>query len=104
MWKLRIGALATSGALALGLSSGAWADGGAGDVWLGNAGQPPAHSTDPRGSIEISSVTTTWTGSVETSIGAIATSRQQARTARKAHKVARSKRRRKVHMRHVKAV
>jgi hypothetical protein len=46
MWKLRIGALVASGAVVLGLSSGAWADGGAGEVWLGSAGEPPAHTTD----------------------------------------------------------
>jgi hypothetical protein len=46
MWKLRIGALVASGAVVLGLSSGAWADGGAGEVWLGSAGEPPAHMTD----------------------------------------------------------
>lgn len=53
MWKLRIGVLVTSGLMALGLSSSAWADQGGhsdgGDVWLDNVGQPagPGHEMDP---------------------------------------------------------
>lgn len=53
MWKLRIGALITSGLVGLCLTPGAWADGGgdttAGDVWLDNVKQPaePGNEMDP---------------------------------------------------------
>ena len=53
MWKLRIGALVTTGLIAFGSGSAAWAASGgnsnAGDVWLDNVGQPagPGHEMDP---------------------------------------------------------
>jgi hypothetical protein len=53
MWKLRIGAVVTSGVLVLATSAVAWgASGGdpnAGDVWVDNVGQPPGpgHEMDP---------------------------------------------------------
>ena len=87
MWKLRIGALVTSGVITLGLSSTAWATSGGGKTITSSVSTPV--------------VTTTSIGGVKTSIGAVETSRAKAH---KRHRRVRHKPHHKLHRGHVKAV
>ncbi|HTX31969.1 MAG TPA: hypothetical protein VMD09_11315 [Solirubrobacteraceae bacterium] len=117
MWKLRVSILVTSGVLALGLSSAAWATSGlhANAEGGGSASAGGSNSCGEyiatRGDGGTTSsgadtpcVTTTSIGGIKTSIGAVTASRREAHSARKRHGLGRPVRHRRGGKRHGSAV